>query len=264
MILEFFTNQFASLGAWFFFIGAMVEALPLIGTFLPGATIVTLGGFASAQGYFVLWKVIAFSISGAIVGDAISYYVGAHGGDYIRRKNIISPSILLKGEAFFLKYGNQSLLWGRFIGPIRAIIPFLAGLAKLRPKTFWTWNIIGGIMWGFFYVLLGHFSGNLVAVILKRWSHKLNWFLLLLTLFPILYWLIKHHGQSFKQYIKDQSAIFTKNIESYQFIQKMEKRYPAISEFFISKSAQLKLYFSVISFILLSVLAVLTLIFDWI
>ena len=264
MNLEILTTHFAWLGPWFFFLGAMVEALPFIGTFLPGATIVTLGGFAAAQGYFSLGSVIAFSIMGAITGDAISYYIGTHGGAYARRKNLIKETTMAKGEAFFLKYGNQGLFWGRFIGPIRSVIPFLAGIAKLKQKTFWTWNIISGVAWGFFYVMLGHFSGNLISVILKRWSHRLTWAIFLLSIFPIFIWLYNRHGQNLRHYVNDQSAKFALRVEQYKYIQKLEKRYPALNELFIWKSAQLKLYFFVIAFIILTFAATLALIFDWI
>lgn len=264
MNLEFFATQFAWLGLWFFFIGAAVEALPFIGTFLPGATIVTLGGFASAQGYFSLSSVIIFSVAGAIVGDAISYYIGSYGGNYIRRKKIISENILKKGEDFFHKYGDQSLFWGRFIGPIRSAIPFLAGLAKLKPRIFWFWNVSSGIVWGILYVMIGHFSGNLVAVIIKRWSHQLAWLMLLSLLVPILMWLNKHHGESLKQYFRDRSDKFATRLETYQIIKKIEKRYPAFSEFFTSRYSKAKLYFSFIALLILTMASILAIIFDWI
>ena len=262
MNIDILMTHFVWLGPWFFFLGAMVEALPFIGTFLPGATIVTLGGFAAAQGYFPLTSVIIFSVTGAIVGDALSYYIGSHGGTYLRRKKLIKDSLFQKGEDFFHKYGNQSLLWGRFIGPIRSVMPFLAGLSKLKQKTFWIWNIISGVAWGIAYVLLGYFSGNLFAVILKRWSHRLAWLVILSTIIPILIWFNKHHGESVKQYFRNQSNSFANRVENYSFIKNLEKHYPALNEFFISKSSKLKLYFSFVGFLLLTVTAIIALIFD--
>lgn len=264
MISDFIFTHFAWLGLWFFFLGAMAEALPLIGAFLPGATIVTLGGFASAQGYFSLSSVIIFAIAGAILGDAISYYAGFYGGNYIRRKKIIGDKVLQKGEYFFHKYGNQSLLWGRFIGPIRSIIPFLAGISKIKAKTFWVWNVLSAIIWGFFYVLLGHFSGNLIAVLIKRWSYRLTWLIAPLVIIPVLIWLKRHHSESIKDYFRKQSASFAGHLEKYDFIKKVEARYPAFHELFIWPAAQVKLYFSAIGLVILIILTGLTFIFDWI
>ena len=264
MNLDLFMAHFGWLGPWLFFIGATIEALPFIGTFLPGATIVTLGGFAAAQGYFSLSSVIIFSIAGAIVGDAISYYIGTHGGNYLRRKRLVKESLLQKGEDFFNKYGNQSLLWGRFIGPIRSVMPFLAGLAKLKQKAFWTWNVFGGIAWGIFYVMLGHFSGNLFLVIIKRWSYRLAWLVLLLTIVPLMSWLNKHHKESVKQYFRNRSDNFAKRVENYRLTKYIEKRYPAFSEFFIWKSSKLKLYLAFFGFLFLIIISIIALIFDWI
>jgi len=264
MTLDFIISHFAWLGPWFFFLGATAEALPIIGTFLPGATIVTRGGFAAAHGYFSLRDVLIFSIAGAISGDTIAYYTGVYGGTYIRRKKILNDVLLQKGENFFHKYGNQSLLWGRFIGPIRSIMPFLAGLAKVKSRTFWTWNIISGIIWGFFYVLLGHFSGNLFGVIVKRWNHRLTWLSIILILTAIIAWLITHHGESIKQYFINKSANFAKYVQSLKVIKKLEQKYPALSEFFIWPTYQLRLYFGFITFLILILTSILAMVFDWI
>jgi membrane protein DedA with SNARE-associated domain len=264
MTLDFILLHFAWLGPWFFFLGATAEALPIIGTFLPGATIVTMGGFAAAHGYFPLPVVLAFSIIGAISGDVVSYYVGFHGGKLIRRKHIIKEALLQKGENFFHKYGNQSILWGRFIGPLRSILPFLSGLLKVKQSTFWFWNIISGIIWGFFYVLVGYFSGNLFSLIVKRWNYRLTSIVILSILALLITWLTKHHGQSIRQYFISSSAKFAKRVENLKLLKKLEHRYPALSEIFIWPAYQLKLYLGFIGLVILIITSILALIFDWI
>lgn len=191
MTLDTAIYYFTFLGPWFFFLGAMTEAIPVIGTFLPGATIIALGGFAAAHGYFSIEEVIFLSITGSILGDSIGYYIGIYGGKLIRDKKIISEKLLQKGEKFFNKYGSQSLLWGRFIGPLRSIMPFLTGLLKVSQKTFWFWNIISAIIWGSFYVLFGYFSGNLFTIITDRWNHDLIWLIVFLVIIFIITWFFK-------------------------------------------------------------------------
>jgi Uncharacterized membrane-associated protein len=191
MTLETIIPYIYWLGPWFFFLGALTEALPVVGTFLPGATIVTLGGFASAHGYFYLPVVLVLSITGSILGDAIGYYTGIYGGNLIRRKKVISEILLQKGELFFNKYGNQSLLWGRFIGPLRSVMPFLVGVSKVKPEVFWFWNIISGTIWGTVYVLFGYFSGNLLTIIINHWDYKLTWLIVIIVLVLIIWLLIR-------------------------------------------------------------------------
>lgn len=175
MTLETITPYIYWFGPWFFFLGALVEAIPVIGTFLPGATIVALGGFASARGYFSLTSVFLLSITGSILGDAIGYYTGIYGSNLIRRKRLINEKLLQKGEIFFNKYGNQGLFWGRFIGPLRSVMPFLVGVSRAKQEVFWFWNIISGTIWGTAYVLFGYFSGNLFSALIKYWDYKLSW-----------------------------------------------------------------------------------------
>lgn len=196
MTLETIIPYFYWLGPWFFFLGALAEALPVIGTFLPGATIVTLGGFASAHGYFALPAVLILSITGSILGDAIGYYTGIYGGNLIRRKKVISERLLQKGEQFFAKYGNQSLLWGRFIGPLRSVMPFLIGISKVKREVFWFWNIVSGTIWGTVYVFFGYFSGNLFTLIVNRWNYKLTWLSIIISIL-IITWLIKNRLEKF-------------------------------------------------------------------
>ena len=190
MTLETIIPYIYWFGPWFFFLGALAEALPVIGTFLPGATIVTLGGFASAHGYFTLPTVLILSITGSILGDAIGYYTGIYGGNLIRRKKVINERLLQKGELFFNKYGNQSLLWGRFIGPLRSVMPFLVGLSKVKREVFWFWNIVSGTIWGTTYVLFGYFSGNLFTLIVNHWNYKLTWLAIIIAIL-IITWLIR-------------------------------------------------------------------------
>jgi len=263
MNLNFIIPHFAWLGPWLFFLAATVEALPIIGTFLPGATVVTLGGFAAANGYFSVNIVLFFSIMGAISGDLVSYYAGLYSGKFIRRKHIIKETLIQKGENFFHKYGNQSILWGRFIGPLRSILPFLAGLLKVKQKSFWFWNIISGIIWGFLYVFFGYFSGNLFSTIIKHWNYKSNFILLLIVFTLLSAWITKHHHESIKQYFINQSAKFAKQVENLRFLKKLRHRYPALNEVFIWPSAQLKLYFGFIGFLILFLTSILALIFDW-
>lgn len=102
MTLETITPYIYWFGPWFFFLGALVEAIPVIGTFLPGATIVALGGFASARGYFSLTSVFLLSsITGSILGDAIGYYTGIYGSNLIRRKRLINEKLLQKRRNLF-------------------------------------------------------------------------------------------------------------------------------------------------------------------
>ncbi len=182
-----FINSFLpaikNLGNWGYGIVLLIsltETLPLLGLILPGAILVGFFGFLSAQGYLDIGILILFAAIGAILGDGIGYYLGTKGVRFFRNENkILKLSHLKTGEEFFQKHGDKSVLLGRFIGPLRPIVPFVAGLSRMNVRTFLFWNVIGGILWSVTFLLLGYFFGNAVPAI-ETWSTKVGIILLFL------------------------------------------------------------------------------------
>jgi undecaprenyl-diphosphatase len=242
-------TKFAWLGNWLFFILAFIESAPFIGLVIPGATLIFVGGFLAAQDYLNTWDIIIFASIGAICGDFFSYSLGRWGGNFIKEKKIVNQTILKHGEEFFQRYGNKSIFFGRFFGPLRAIIPFIAGLSRMKRKPFIFWNVLSGIGWAMLNVFLGHFSGTLVSSIFKKWSGRLSLILIILLVAAVTYFILKKKGESIMAYFKTSSLSFSKKLHSYQSFQKLQKRYPVIEDFFKeSKRAEEKLFGSVLAF----------------
>lgn len=236
-------KEFAWLGNWLFFTLAFIESAPFIGLFIPGATLIYVGGIIASQGALNTWDIIVFATIGAIIGDFFSYLLGRWGGNWIKDKKIINQSLLNKGEYFFLKYGNKSVFWGRFFGPVRAIIPFIAGLSKMKKAPFVFWNILSATGWAMLNVFTGYFSGTIIVTIFKKWSSKLSWLLFISLIIFIIYWVFKYHGQSIITYFKIKSLKFYNWISSKNWFNKLTNRYPFTIDFFNeSKNATEKLY----------------------
>src|SRR5690606_2423485 len=64
-----------------------------------------------------------------------------------------------KGEAFVNKYGVMSVFMGRFVGPVRALVPLVAGMLGMRPLQFYIANIASAIGWAPVYMLPGILLG---------------------------------------------------------------------------------------------------------
>ncbi|MBI1960848.1 MAG: DedA family protein [Candidatus Liptonbacteria bacterium] len=161
-----------------------MEALPLVGLVIPGTVVVVFFGFLSAQGYLEIGDLIWFSTIGAVLGDGIGYYLGGKGTRFFHDENkFLKTSHLVWGEAFFKKHGNKSVLLGRFVGPLRPIIPFVAGLFRMDMKTFLFWNVASGFLWSITFLLLGYFFGSALPAI-KIWSTRMG--VLLLILFAVV------------------------------------------------------------------------------
>ena len=255
--------KFAWLGNWLFFLLAFVESAPLVGVFIPGATFVTIGGFLASQGYLNPWDILLFASLGAILGDFFSYSLGRWGGTWIKENKIINHGIILHGEEFFYKYGNISIFWGRFFGPIRAIIPFIAGLLRMKRKPFIFWNILSAISWAILNVGAGYFSGALIITIFKKWSKGITYILILSLIIAIFYWFIKKRGVTFINSFRGDSLKFLEYLGRQNWFIKLNTKYSIISDFFReNKYAPEKLYGGILIFSFLIIIYILILILD--
>ena len=138
----------------------LLESIPVIGTFAPGTLLLLLFGFMSTHHSLSLIVVIISAAIGGVVGDLIGYYMGRHGFKYLNRfPRIVKYSKIESGNAFFLRHGGKSVLFARFIGPIRPIVPMFAGAAQMPMRKFLFWNITGSILWATIYISLGYVFG---------------------------------------------------------------------------------------------------------
>lgn len=148
-------------GGFITFLISAGESIAILGTLVPGSVMMTAIGTMIGSGILPLWATLIWAIAGAVVGDGISYIAGYTLKDKIKR---IWPftkyhSLLNKGEYFFIKHGTLSVLIGRFVGPVRAIVPMIAGMFGMRPLRFYIANILSAIGWAPIYMLPGYLLG---------------------------------------------------------------------------------------------------------
>jgi membrane protein DedA with SNARE-associated domain len=148
------------------FLVSLSESLAFVGLLVPGTVILFGLGAVVATGSLGLAPVIGLAIAGAIAGDGVSYWLGHH-----YRESLASiwpfsrfPEMLDRGAAFFKRHGGKGILFGRFVGPVRPVIPLVAGMLGMRPMNFSLVNVLSAIGWAFFYILPGLFFGTSLAV----------------------------------------------------------------------------------------------------
>jgi len=148
------------------FLISLSESLALVGLIVPGTVIMFGVGAITATGALKLSHVLLLAMAGAIAGDGVSYWLGRH---YKQRLNGIWPfsryhELLKKGEAFFHRHGGKSVLFGRFVGPVRPVIPVVAGMLGMGPAHFAVVNVLSAIGWALVYILPGVFFGTSLAM----------------------------------------------------------------------------------------------------
>lgn len=154
-------NQHPSLSGLFTFIISTAESIAVIGTIVPGTVMMTAIGVLAGSGVIPLGWTIFWAIMGAIVGDGISYWLGYALKDRIRTLWPINkyPNALAKAENFVYKHGGKSVFIGRFVGPVRALVPLVAGMLGMKPLHFTIANVLSAIGWAPIYMLPGILVG---------------------------------------------------------------------------------------------------------
>lgn len=154
-------NAHPNLSGLAIFLISAAESVAIIGTIVPGTVMMTAIGALAGAGVIPLWSTIIWAILGAVVGDGISYWMGFY---FKGRLHQIwpfrsYPGLLESGESFFHKHGGKSVFIGRFVGPVRAIVPLIAGSLGMKPARFTVANIISAIGWAPAYMFPGILLG---------------------------------------------------------------------------------------------------------
>ncbi|KWV53110.1 hypothetical protein AS156_09020 [Bradyrhizobium macuxiense] len=152
---------FVSANAWLayltLFLAALLEAVPVVGSLVPGSTIILALSALVPGGELKLWPVLAAAAAGAALGDGTAYLIG-----YRSQREILSswplnnyPRVVAQSEAFFNRWGVLAVFFARFVPPIRAFVPITAGALDMQPLRFYAVNIPAILLWAPAHVLPG-------------------------------------------------------------------------------------------------------------
>lgn len=133
------------------------ESLALVGLFLPGVAIMFGIGALVAAGALELWPTLGAAAAGAVVGDGLSFWLGRHFHQHLRVMWPFKryPALMNRGVDFFHKHGGKSVVLARFLGPVRPILPTVAGMLDMPPRKFFLVNVLSALLWAPAYTLPG-------------------------------------------------------------------------------------------------------------
>ena len=139
------------------FLAALLEAVPVIGSVIPGSTIIFALSALIPGGELQLKWVLLAAIVGALLGDGSAFWFG-----HREKREILAtwplsnyPRVIVRSEAFFHRWGTLAVFFARFIPPIRAFIPVTAGALGMSPPVFYSINIPAILLWAPAHVLPG-------------------------------------------------------------------------------------------------------------
>jgi len=178
-------------------LATFLESLALIGAFVPATALLLATGGLIATGALDVVSVLAWSAAGAALGDTVSYALGSRTGRavlggpvFARHRRAIARTRLLAR-----RFGVWSIYLGRFLGPLRAFVPVMAGMLRMKPHDFMVANLVSAIVWVTVLVSPGYFAGRGAMTLM---GHHALWpvagAVLLAGLAASLVLIAAHHG----------------------------------------------------------------------
>ena len=152
-------------GFWVF-VMSFVESLAFVGILIPGIIILFGLGALISLGALELLPIWLWGSVGAFAGDIISYAIGRRYRSHLAEMWPFSrfPQMLARGRDYFNVHGPKSVAVGRFIGPLRPVIPVTAGMLGLSPRRFLLVDVPACIIWTPAYLIPGMLFGASIEV----------------------------------------------------------------------------------------------------
>jgi len=140
---------------------AFLESLAIAGIVIPGVLLLFGASAVAGSGTLGVWPTLLSALIGAILGDCISFFLGKFAKQHIRDLWPFKkyPQWLDNGEIFFNRHGGKSIIIGRFVGPIRPVLPLVAGMLDMSSLRFVSINFISALGWAPLYILPGYLFG---------------------------------------------------------------------------------------------------------
>ena len=143
------------------FLAACLECLAVAGILIPGTVLLFALGVMAGSGALSLGQTLLLGFLGGLLGDAVSYALGRRFHQNIRRLPLLRthPEWMNGAESYFHRYGIVSLLVGRFIGPLRPMLPMVAGMCDMPFPRFAAVSVLAAAGWSVAYLLPGWAAG---------------------------------------------------------------------------------------------------------
>jgi membrane-associated protein len=134
--------------------------------FLPGDTLLFVGGAFCATGDINIWWLMGLLVTAAISGNTVNYWIGNAIGQKVFTHDYrwLDKAALHRTHAFYEKHGGKTIILSRFVPIVRTFAPFVAGVSKMTFSRFQFFNISGALLWVVGLVAAGYFFGNIPII----------------------------------------------------------------------------------------------------
>jgi membrane protein DedA with SNARE-associated domain len=145
---------------------ALSEAVPVIGTVVPGSTLILAISALATTADVKPWLLLVAAVVGAIAGDGLSFWLG-----YRYRREIMRgwplnrfPRLIERSARFIRQHGVTSVFLARFTAVVRAFVPLVAGILKMSSPHFYVANVLSALIWAPIHIFPGVWAGMAISL----------------------------------------------------------------------------------------------------
>ncbi len=179
----------------------------LVGFFLPGDSLLFTAGVFCARGDLTLGIVLVGVFLAAVIGDQVGYAFGNKVGPALFRRpdsRFFKQEYIEKAQSYFEKYGPKTIVLARFIPIVRTFAPVVAGAGSMPYRTFFRFNVIGGLLWGVGVTMLGFWLGE--AIDIDKYLYPVIGVIIVLSVLPVFWELRKARRHSHAEPVEVEST----------------------------------------------------------
>jgi membrane-associated protein len=176
------------------------------GFFLPGDSLLLTAGLLASQGKLEIAALLIILPVAAILGDNVGYWFGKKTGSHIFNRDeslLFRRNNLLAARSFYDKHGGKTIILARFMPFIRTFAPIVAGAVEMPFRRFFTFNVIGGLLWGVGVTLAGYYLGQAIPGI-DRYFLVVVGAVILVSALPAALHIAKEYGPSVRRLIAER------------------------------------------------------------
>ncbi|VVD95700.1 VTT domain-containing protein [Pandoraea anhela] len=164
--LGVFIDQYGNWVYLFLFMIVFVETGLVLFPFLPGDSLLFIGGAFAATGAMDPWLLGVLLFIAAVTGNTLNYWIGSKIGPRVYEKNwrFLDRDALRKTHDFYEHHGGKTIVMARFVPVVRTFAPFVAGVSAMSWARFQLYNVLGALIWVVLLVGGGYLFGNLPLV----------------------------------------------------------------------------------------------------
>jgi len=164
--LGVFIDQYGNWVYLFLFMIVFVETGLVLFPFLPGDSLLFIGGAFAATGAMDPWLLGVLLFIAAVTGNTLNFWIGSKIGPRVYEKNwrFLDRDALRKTHDFYEHHGGKTIVIARFVPIVRTFAPFVAGVSAMSWVRFQLYNLLGALIWVTLLVGGGYLFGNLPIV----------------------------------------------------------------------------------------------------